>query len=559
MGSVSGINSLLSSLSSSSSTSSSLDLSSLLQAATGAATPGIDVTSAVNAAIYAAQAPERQWQTEQSTISAKVAALTGIQSALTKLSTDLQDLNSVTGSLSSRTASSSQSAVTASATSAAAIGMHTISVQNLATTASWYSPAVASGTGLGTSALTITSNAGGVYTFPGDSNGGSLTGLAQAINASSAGVTASVIHDASGSRLSLVGSGSGSAADFSVSYGVSGASTWTSSTEPNASSLLDGGSFNIGDGTSTAVVTVMAGDTLATVADSINAAGLALSASVVTGSSGAYLQINPSAGASVSVSADPAFSFTRASTASNASLAVDGVPVSSPTNTVTGAISGITLNLTGTTTSGSPATLNVAADKSAIQSALSTFISDYNSALTSVNSQFSYSSSTGSQGALSADNNMRSLQSMLLGVAGYSAHSGSGGGAINTLADIGITMGNDGTLSIDSSKMNSALDDPSAVQSLFQGTSHNGFAQLFAAKVTGFSDSAVGSISKQIQNLNQQYSALGTQVTDYENGYIASQRTVLTAMYSKAEIALQQLPSEMKQIQAQLGNSSSGG
>jgi hypothetical protein len=43
-------------------------------------------------------------------------------------------------------------------------------------------------------------------------------------------------------------------------------------------------------------------------------------------------------------------------------------------------------------------------------------------------------------------------------------------------------------------------------------------------------------------------------VNDFESGYIASQKTVLTAMYSKAEIALQQLPAEMQEIQAELGN-----
>ena len=49
---------------------------------------------------------------------------------------------------------------------------------------------------------------------------------------------------------------------------------------------------------------------------------------------------------------------------------------------------------------------------------------------------------------------------------------------------------------------------------------------------------------------------LQSQVNDFESGYIASQQTVLTAMYSKAEIALQQLPEEMQQIQGELGNNS---
>jgi flagellar capping protein FliD len=99
------------------------------------------------------------------------------------------------------------------------------------------------------------------------------------------------------------------------------------------------------------------------------------------------------------------------------------------------------------------------------------------------------------------------------------------------------------------------------VQSFFQGTALNGFAQQFSSDIAQFNDPATGSITGEISNLNKQYSDLQSQVNDYESGYIASQQTVLTAMYSQAEIALQQLPAQMREIQAQLGNnnSSSGG
>jgi flagellar capping protein FliD len=72
--------------------------------------------------------------------------------------------------------------------------------------------------------------------------------------------------------------------------------------------------------------------------------------------------------------------------------------------------------------------------------------------------------------------------------------------------------------------------------------------------VAVYSDPAVGSITNEIKNLNQQYTSLQSQINNYESGYIASQQTVLTAMYSQAEIALEQLPTEMQQLQQQLGN-----
>jgi len=249
---------------------------------------------------------------------------------------------------------------------------------------------------------------------------------------------------------------------------------------------------------------------------------------------------------------------TRASTATNASLTVDGIPISSATNTVSGAIQGLSLDLTGTISANNPATLTVASDTTQIVQALSTFVSDYNAALSQVNSQFTFSTSTGSQGVLSTDSTIRSLQSALEGVVAYSSSGASGGsGAIGTLSDLGITVKDDGSLSLDSSKLTSAMANPAAVQNFFQSTALNGFAQQFSTSLDQFNNPATGAITKEIQNLNQQYSSLQSQVNDYESGYIASQQSVLTAMYSKAEIALQQLPAEMQQIQAQLGNNNS--
>jgi len=478
MSSVSSLNSLLSSaLTGSASTSDSgIDLSSLLQAATGATSAGIDVTSAVDAALYADRAPERQWQAEQSTISSQITALTTIQTALSSVSNDLDSLNDLSGPLAACTVSSSASGVSGTATAGAAIGSHIVSVQSLASSASWYSPSLpSSSSSLGSSTLTITAADGTQTSFNTGSGVNTLSDLASAINAAGIGVNASIVNDASGSRLALVSSTTGSAADFTVS------------------------------------------------------------------------------------SSDPTFTMTRASTAANASLTVDGIPISSATNTVTGAVTGLTLNLTGVTQANNPVTLTVGADTTQISQALSSFVSDYNSALSQVNSQFTYSTSSGSQGVLSADSTIRSLQSALEGVVAYNSPSTSGStGAIQSLSDLGITMNDDGSLSLDTSKLTNALANPAAVQNFFQGSALNGFAQQFSSVVSQFNDPATGAITREVQNLNQQYSDLQSQVNDYESGYIASQQTVLTAMYSKAEIALQQLPAEMQQIQSELGNNNSG-
>ena len=553
MGSVSSLNSLLSSaLGASSSTfSSGVDLSSLLQAATGATSSGIDVTSAVTAALYADRAPERQWQAQQSTIVSQITALNAVQSALSAVSQDPDSLNDITGPLAARAVSSSTTQLAGTAAPGATIGSHLISVQSLANGASWYSASLpSSSSDLGTSTLTITTADGTQTGFSTGAGVHSLSDLASAINASGIGVNASIVTDASGSRLALLSATTGSAADFTVTDGAAGVSAWSSNSLSNSSAPLSATSFQLSDGSSNVTVNVNSGDTLSTLAGEINALGLNLSATVVTDTSGVHLQVAAVGGGTVSISADPTFSMTRAATAKNASLTVDGIPVSSASNTVQGAIAGLTLNLKGTTPADNPATLTVASNTTQISQALSTFVSDYNSALSQVNSQFTYSLANGSQGVLGSDSTIRSLQSALEGIVAYNS---TGSGSIQSLSDLGITVNDDGSLSLDSSKLTNAMADPAGVENFFQGDTLNGFAQAFSSDISQFNSPATGAITKEIQNLNQQYSDLQSQVNDYESGYIASQQTVLTAMYSKAEIALQQLPAEMQQIQSELG------
>lgn len=559
MSSVSSLNSLLSSTSSSSG-SSSVNLSSLLAAATGASSTGIDVNSAVAAAVYAAQAPERQWQAQQATIKSQITALTSIQTSLKTLSGDMESLNDLQGSIAARTVSSSATgSVTATATSGATIGSHSVAVTHLASAASWYSPSVASATApLGSMQLKLVAQNGTVTSFnTGSSGTGTLAGLATSINNGNLGITASVINDASGSRLALVSNTTGAANDFSVSYGVISGSSWSSTSVASASTTLSAGSFQVGDGTQTSTINVAAGSTLSDVANQINSAGLNVTASLVADSSGAHLSLASTTSGTVAVTGDPAFSLTRAGQGSDASLTVDGIPVTSASNTVSGVVNGLTLHLLGATTG--TATLSVAADASTITSTISQFVTDYNASLSLVNTQFAYSSTSSSQGVLSGDATTRSLQSALMGMVGYSGSTSnsSSGSSVLSLASLGITMADDGSLSVDSTKLSQVVaSKPDAVQNFFQGAALNGFAKSFDTTLKSFTNITKGSLTLAISNLNQSYTGLQSEVDDYESGYIASQKTVLTAMYSKAEIALQSLPTTLKQLQSELGNNS---
>jgi flagellar hook-associated protein 2 len=349
-------------------------------------------------------------------------------------------------------------------------------VSNLATTSSWYSttPVAGSSTGLSAGSFSLQVGSGNSTTIN-IASGETLTQLASNINGQSLGVTASVVNDASGSRLSIVSNSSGSANDISV-----------------------------------------------------------------TGTSMPFTQATPGA---------------------NASLTIDGIPISSASNTVTGAIPGVTLNLTGTTsgttstTSGTPVTLSVTADTNAISSAINQFVTDYNTVIGSVNTEYTYSSTNSTAGPLEGDSTLGLLQNALLGAGSYSV---SNNGAISTLGSLGITMNNDGTLTVDSSTLDSAVqNNPTAVQNFFEGSALNGFSAALNTQLQGLTEAGDGAFTVDLSSMQSTYTGLQSQVTDFQTNYIAPLQTSLTAEYNSAEIALQTLNTTKQEINAELGNNTS--
>ena len=462
--SLSGLSSLLSA----SDPASAIDLSEILQAATGASTPGIDVTAAVNAAVSAAEAPEDTWESQQSTLATQTSDLNTIETAATNLDNDMKSINSLTGSFNSVTATSSNTGIlTASAATGSATGDNTVVVGNLASTASFASSAVASATtDLPAETITITPASGTATTITTGNGVNTLTDLENAINSAGAGVTASIVTDASGSRLALVSDTSGSAGNFTVS------------------------------------------------------------------SSGGGL------------------GFTSGATGLNASLTVNGIDISSASNTVTGAIAGVTLNLASTGT----VSVDVAPNTSTASTAINQFVTDYNTLIGQLNTEFSDTAGTG-QGALAQDPVVQTLQSDLLGSLDFTSTTGTGSSAsAMSLAAMGITVNTDGTLAVNSTTLTSALQNNfSQVQNFFQGTSLNGFAGTLDTQLQSFINPADGAFTVDLQSNATETSSIQTDITNFQSNIIAPLRAQLQSEFSSAEIALQQLPGQIKDVDAELG------
>jgi flagellar hook-associated protein 2 len=199
--------------------------------------------------------------------------------------------------------------------------------------------------------------------------------------------------------------------------------------------------------------------------------------------------------------------------------------------------------------------LAVTSNASQISTAINQFVTDYNTAIGLVNAQFTIASGATSEGVLASDPTVVNLQSTLEGALNYAATPAAGTTTtVSTLNDLGITQNSDGSLAVDTTTLDNAItNNPTDVQNFLEGTALNGFANSMNNALTGFTDPADGAFTVDLSGISATSANLTSQINDFETNYIASQQTTLTAEYSSAEIALQQLPMQMAQINAELG------
>jgi flagellar hook-associated protein 2 len=443
-----------------------IDWSTLANNLVSGTTSGFDVQTIVDEVLQSQSGEATQWQSQETTLNNQATALQQLGTQLQSLLTDVNDLNDPLGSLSAMTTTvSDPSAISATAGNGAAVGSHSISVTSLATTSSFYSNELASSsTTFGTGAITLKVGSGPATTITVDNTNNTLTGLAAAINSQNLGVTANIVTDSMGARLTLVSNSSGAPGNIVISSNSTGLS------------------FNLG-------------------------------------SSGA-----------------------------DAKLTVDSVPIDSSSNTITTAIPGVTLNLLNETSS--PVTVQVGSDTSQAASAIDNFVSDYNTVISNLNSQFSYNTSTGTAGTLLGDSSAEIVQNTLLADVATSV---SGNGAITSLAALGISMGDDGTLTVDNSQLTNALAGNSqAVQTFFQTTS-TGFAAKFASDLTTLTDPTKSPITIDVNGIDSSVSSLKSEISAFQAN-LATEQQSLTTYYSNVNATLQELPTLLNSINAQLGS-----
>ena len=254
--------------------------------------------------------------------------------------------------------------------------------------------------------------------------------------------------------------------------------TISGGTFDSASGKYTGASF-ASSGTGTKTVTIDgSNNSLAGIRDAINKAGIGVTASIVNdGGASPYrlvlsetatgkassmkISVAGDAGLQTLLNHDPSAApasqgFAETVTAQNAEFKVDGVAISKAGNTVSDVIEGVTLNL-AKTNAGSPTTISVTRDTAAVSGAVSQFVSAYNQINATIKQLSAYDAATKTASVLTGDATLRNIQTQVRGV--LTAAIKDSGGAYSRLSDIGVTLQKDGTLALDNSKLQKAMDN----------------------------------------------------------------------------------------------------
>lgn len=177
-----------------------------------------------------------------------------------------------------------------------------------------------------------------------------------------------------------------------------------------------------------------------------------------------------------------------------------------------------------------------------MESAIATFVSNYNTVMQALNTQEGNDSS-GNPEPLYGTSALAQLQEQLQSGMIFS----SGSGAVNSLYSLGITMNNDGTMSINTDTLSSALNtNYSAVVSFFQNA--GSFGSTMSTTLNNLGDVyTTGLITLTRDEISSQESLIKDKISSQE-ALISSQQAVLTAQLNQANQILQEIPTQLDYV-----------
>jgi flagellar hook-associated protein 2 len=327
---------------------------------------------------------------------------------------------------------------------------------------------------------------------------------------------------------------SGGAADANASLGLSG-------------NLV----LHVGT-TDTTIAVDGTNDSLFGVRDAINKSGAAVDATVVFDGTQYHLELrgrDTGLANAVSVTSEPtaapggtALGLTQLRAASDAAFTIDGQAYTSASNTVTGAIEGVSLQLLeGQVTGASPIQLSITESVDKIQQQISDFVTAYNAVVSAMNDQSApRTASTDPIKPLSGESSLTSLR-LSFGTVLSTATTFTS--RYTTLSSIGISSQNDGTLDFDTAKFQKAIgDDVDGVRALLTDPAQGlGGKLLNAVKLR--TDPVDGSFHLRENSLNDQISGLDKRIRDQQDA-LSRYEDSLVAKFAAYETIIGQLKAQ---------------
>lgn len=201
----------------------------------------------------------------------------------------------------------------------------------------------------------------------------------------------------------------------------------------------------------------------------------------------------------------------QTSAAQDAKVVMNGITISRPNNEITNVIEGVTLNLNGETQPGKKVSLNISKDTSKVEDQLHGFVDNYNSMIGKMNELTAFNGQGTENGILNGDTTIRSIQNLLRGV--LNARVDHIGGSIHSFADLGILTARDGTLELNDTKFNNAMqNDMKSVANFF--TAAGVASDSFISFDKSNSLTKPGSYSVEVNQLATQGTLTGSKVNN---------------------------------------------
>ncbi|SKA98760.1 flagellar hook-associated protein 2 [Pseudomonas extremaustralis] len=384
----------------------------------------------------------------------------------------------------------------------------------------------------------------------------SIGGMAAATSDSNVS-TVTLGAGASTGTYSLVVNQLATASKVSTKVYAGGASTVINSTNAATSLTLSqsGKSYS---------VNVPAGATLQQVRDSINSqfSSAGLSANILTDSTGSRLVMtstNTGAGTDITIGGNSGLEVGTSvlgGAPQNAKYTIDGTAQESKSNTLTDALSGVSIKLTGVSAMSSDgvnrvaSTITVSRSADTLKSSVKGFVDTYNALVTAISAETSVTTNADgstTSSALTGDSTMRNLQTALR----TQLNALSGSGTLKSLAQFGVnTDSKTGKLSIDDKVFGAAvLTNPTDIGGIFNGD--NGLLARMKSATDSYALSGTGILASRSSTLSSNLKDLQTQ-QDTLTARMAALKTSLTAKYTTMNNLVAQLTSQRTSVMTTL-------